>query len=323
MSVAACLLLYSFVVAVLGPRLLVRWTRAGVAPRLGIAVWLVAIGSVLASWAAAAVFLAVELVRDWSQPGRIISTCFAVLRVVATGGAGVVLQIGLFLLTALAAAAMAVLAYRLGKSLLRARTRTHAHARMARIIGRHLAGSDADVDAVVFDAPERVAYSVAGRPNTIVVTSGALDALDKRHLDAVLTHERSHLAGRHHLLLAATRGLATVLPRIELFTTGATEIARLLEMCADDAAVRGHGSRTVLGALLTLSGAVSLPAGALGATGVGVVARAERLAAPASHRERVRMRLLLTAVAAVLVVGPLLAGFLAAAGIAFCAPTTI
>jgi Zn-dependent protease with chaperone function len=319
MSIAACLLLYSFAVAALGPRPLVKWTRTGAAPRLGIAAWLVAIGSVLASWVAAAAFLAAELVRDWSQPGRIISSCFVVLQVVATGGAGIVLQIGLFLLATLAAVAMAVLAYRLGRSLLRARTRTHDHARMARSAGRPIEGSE----AVVLDASERVVYCVAGRPNTIVVTSGALAALDDRHLAAVLAHERAHLAGRHHLLLAATRGLATVLPRVTLVTTGAAETARLLEMCADDAAVRSHGSRTVLGALLNLSGAGPLPAHTLGATGVGLVARAERLLEPPSLAQRWRTRLFLIAVAAFLVVGPLLAGYLAAAGIALCDPMTL
>ncbi|SFB62667.1 Zn-dependent protease with chaperone function [Amycolatopsis marina] len=319
MSIAACLLLYSFAVVVLGPRLLTRWTRAGVAPRLGITAWLVAIASVLASWAAAAVFLTVELIHHWNQPGQILSTCFAVLQVVATGGAGIILQLGLFVLTALATAAATVLAVRLARSLARARSRTHDHARMARVVGRRMPGSD----AIVLDAPERLAYCVAGRPHTIVVTSGALDVLDDTHLRAVLAHERAHLTGRHHLLLATTRGLTAALPRVALFTAGATEIARLLEMCADDAAARSHGPQTVLGALLTLSGVASLPAGALGATGVGVVARAERLVEPAGFTQRMRSRLLLAAAATLLAVGPLLTGVLAAAGIAFCDPSTI
>src|SRR5260370_1178978 len=100
------------------------------------------------------------------------------------------------------------------------------HARMARLVGRRVLGRD----AVVLDAPERVAYCVAGRPHTIVVTSAALAALDERHLDAVLAHERAHLVGRHHLLLALTRSLAAILPTVALFRTGAAEVARLLEM---------------------------------------------------------------------------------------------
>jgi Zn-dependent protease with chaperone function len=317
MSVASCLLLYSFVVAILGPRLLVRSAHAGIAPRLGLAAWLAAIGSVVASWAAAAVFLLAELLGDWNQPGRtVISACFDALGAVASGRAGLLLQIGLLLLTALAAVAMAVLVWRLGRSLVRARTRTFEHARMARLTGRHVDG----LDAVVLDAPERAAYCVAGRPHAIVVTSAAVAALDERHLNAVLAHERAHLTGRHHLILAVTRGLATILPRIELFTTGAIEVARLLEMCADDAAARSHGSRTVLRALLALSGAAPMPTGALGATGVGVLARAERLASPARPADRMRARVLLTAVAILVTVGPVLTGALAATGLAFCGP---
>ena len=316
MSIAACLLLYSLIVAVLGPRLLTRWTRTGTAPRLGVTAWLVAIVSVPVSWAAAAVFLTAELARDWDRPGQILTSCLAVLRVVAAGSAGIAVQIGLITLAALALAAAAVLTARLGRSLLGARTRTHDHARMARVAGRRLPGSE----AVVLEAPERVAYCVAGRPNTIVVTRGALDALDAAHLHAVLAHERAHLAGRHHLLLATTRGLATALPKVSLFAHGATEIASLLEMCADDHAAREHGAHTVLGALLTLSGVVSLPTGALGATGVGVVQRAERLVEPATRTQRRHARMLLTAMVTLLAVGPLLTGVLAATGLAFCDP---
>jgi Zn-dependent protease with chaperone function len=316
MSVAACLLLYSFVVAVLAPRLLVRLTRTGMAPRLGVVTWLATIGGVVASWVVAAAFLADELRRDWNQPGRIASACFAALRHVASGGSGLLLQIGLLALTAGAATAISTLAWRLSRSLSHARTTTHQHAQDARIVGRRVDG----LDAVVLDAPERAAYCVAGRPNTIVVTSATLAALDDRHLGAVLAHERAHLAGRHHQILAFTRGLATVMPRVELFTIGAAEIARLLEMCADDTAARSHGPGTLLGALLALSGCAPIPRGALGATGVNVLARAERLAAPPASGDRWRARLLLSVVALLVVGGPLLTGVLAVTGLALCNP---
>jgi len=315
MSVASCLLLYSLAVTVLAPRPLARLTRAGIAPRLGVAMWLAAIGSVVASWATAAIFLFAELVRDWAQPGdTVVAACFTTLGAVATGGAGLVLQIGLLTLAVLAALALVVLAVRLGRSLVRARTSTHEHARMARLAGRRVAG----LDAVVLDAPERVAYCVAGRPHTVVITRAAMDALDQPHLHAVLAHERAHLDGHHHLLLAVTRALAAILPAMTLFTLGAAEVARLLEMCADDTAARAHGSRTVLRALLALSGAAPIPAGALGATGVGVLARAERLAAPSQPGQRWRARLLLSAVTVLVITGPVVTAMLAARGLALC-----
>jgi Zn-dependent protease with chaperone function len=316
MSVAVCLLLYSFTVAVLGPRLLTRLTRAGVAPRLGVAAWLVAIGSVVGSWVIAVAFLAVELFRDGDQPGHTVSACLAALREAAAGRAGGLVQIGLVMLTTLAVTAVAVVVWRLSRSLLRARTSTHEHARMTRLAGRHIAG----VEAVVLDAPQRVAYCVPGRPNTIVVTSAAVTALDARHLDAVLSHERAHLAGRHHLILALTRGLATILPRLDLVTIGAVEVAQLLEMCADDAAARTHGPATALGALLALSGAAPIPRGALGATGVGVLARATRLATPPRPAQRIRVHLALAAVSTLLAIGPVLTVLLTASGVAMCGP---
>jgi len=317
MSIGSCLLLYSFTVAVFGPPLLRRFTHAGVAPRLGVAAWLAAMGSVVASWLAAAAFLANEVVRDANQPGAtVLSTCFAVLGQAATGRDGVLPQVGLVLLATLAATAVARLAWCLGRSLLRARAATRQHARMARLVGRRVPGRD----AVVLDAPERVAYCVAGRPHTIVVTSAALATLDERHLDAVLAHERAHLAGRHHLLLALTRSLAAILPTVALFATGAVEVARLLEMCADDTAARAHGSATLLDALLSLCGVATIPTGALGATGVGVLARAQRLAAPPEPGRQWRMRLLLGMAATVLLAGPVVTGVLAAAGLSWCDP---
>jgi Zn-dependent protease with chaperone function len=317
MSIASCLLLYSFVVAALGPRVLPRLTRAGVSPRLGVAMWLAAIGSVVASWAAATVLLADEVVHDANHPGQsALSSCFALLRQAASGQDGVLARIGLVALASLATTAVAGLIWRLGRSLLRVRAATHQHARTARLVGRPVSGRD----AVVLDAPERVAYCVAGRPHTIVVTSAALDALDERHLDAVLAHERAHLAGRHHLILALTRSLATILPVSALFRTGAAEVARLLEMCADDTAARVHGPATLLDALLSLCGAGPIPSGALGASGVGVLARAHRLATPPAPGRQWRMRLLRGMTAVVLLAGPVMTGVLAASGLSWCDP---
>lgn len=318
MSAAACLLFYSLATTVFAPRLLVRLTHAGVAPRLGVAAWLAAIGSVVGSWVAAAGFLAGELARDWALPRQtILSSCLAQLRAVAAGDYGTFSQFGLLTLVGFAAVTVAALLARLGRSLVRARATTHEHARMARLAGAH----DTTLDAIVLDLPERAAYCVAGRPHTIVLTRGALATLDDPHLDAVLAHERAHLTGRHHLLLALTRGLAAILPRIELFTAGAAEVAPLLEMCADDAAARTHGRRTVLQAILALSGAVPMPPRALGASGVGVLARAQRLATPPEPARRWRVRLLLGATAVLVTIGPLLAGGLATTGFALCGGT--
>jgi len=318
MTVAICLLLYGLAVAVFGPRLLARLTRAGAAPRLGVAAWLLAIGSVAASWVAAAAALATDLVRNWGRPTELLDACVTTLHGVASGQAGAFLQAGMFALAGFAAAALVSLAWRWSRAMLRARAHNHRHARMARVIGRRLPG----LDAVILDAPERVAYCAPGRPHTVVITTGALDALDDQHLRAVLAHERAHLTGNHHLLVAATRALANALPRISLFTNGAGEIATLLEMCADDTAARSHGPTTVLDALLALSGAAPIPTGTLGAGSVGVLARAERLAETPPPPPPAQGPRLLSGLIALLLTGPAVTTVLAARGMASCLPWT-
>ena len=120
-------------------------------------------------------------------------------------------------------------ARRYGRSLRRASVRTRAHAEAARITGQRFGAGN---PAFVLDATQPAVYCVPGRPATIVLTTGALAVLGPDQLTAVLAHERAHLAGRHHLLLAVTRSLAAVAPVVPLFARGTGAVARLAEMCA-------------------------------------------------------------------------------------------
>ncbi|HXA11744.1 MAG TPA: M48 family metalloprotease [Mycobacterium sp.] len=317
MSPAICLLLYAGAVCVAAPRLLPRLTSAGAAPRLAVAVWLIVLISVLAAWIAAAMLLVSWIVSNWNRPGVALGACFTALRSAAVGQHGPALQLGLALATMVVAAFVTVIAARMGRMLLRARARARRHAISARIIGRRITG----VDAMVVDTPEKAAYCLGGRRGTIVITSAALAALQQPlHLDAVLCHERAHLSGRHHMVLALTRALASSLPGIRIFTVAEQEVSRLLEMCADDTAARAHGTATMLGAILTLAGAGPIPAGALGTSTVGLSARVTRLAAPPRRRQQTWTRLLLSAFAAVLVAAPFLAAWAAARGLIACGP---
>ncbi|MGH3434777.1 MAG: hypothetical protein ACRDQB_18285, partial [Thermocrispum sp.] len=150
MTVAICLLLSSFVVTVFGPGLLRRLTRSGAAPRWGVAAWLLAMGSVAASWVAAVAAVAVDVLRTRNQPAELFTACVSALRGVVSGSSGVPLQIAAVALAGLATMALASLAWRWGRSLLRARSHTHQHARALRVIGRRLP----DTDALVLDVPE-------------------------------------------------------------------------------------------------------------------------------------------------------------------------
>jgi beta-lactamase regulating signal transducer with metallopeptidase domain len=311
-SIAACLLLYSFTVIVVGPPVLRLLTRGGQAPRFGVAVWLTAVASVLMTWAAAVVLVVVDVARHWNQRGGlIIVSCLTRLHAVVVGDAGLEPQIAL-LAAAVAVAAAAFIGVRLARTVSRLRVRAHEHAGAVRIVG-HRTGHR---DVVVLDAVKPAAYCVSGRPPAIVVTSAAVAALDDQQLGAVVAHERAHLAGYHPNVIAALRSLAMVFPRFPLMAVAPCEVARLLEMCADDAAARQHGSRALLSGLLALSGAA--PAEALGAADIAVLSRAERLIVPSAVHARVRASAVLAGALAIIAAGPVMTAVLASSGALMC-----
>ncbi|MDP9326275.1 MAG: M48 family metalloprotease, partial [Candidatus Dormibacteraeota bacterium] len=112
------------------------------------------------------------------------------------------------------------------------------------------------------------------------------DLLDDRQLAAALAHERAHLDQRHDLVIACAYGLARAFSRAGLFTQGLQETRRLVELLADDVAVRSTDRLALAEALLNLAGSPS-PAAALGAGGASA-ARVRRLLAPARPLDRRR-----------------------------------
>jgi len=299
MKPALLVLGYALVVAWCLPALLTRLTAAGLSARLGLAAWLAAMVSVLASLLAAIQYLFTAAVAGWPQLAE------AVCRSVAGGACTTVVyrsaafELGLGLAAVTAALALAVLAWRYGRSVQRAQRRTRAHAEAARITGRRLPGAGA---AVVLNAAQPAAYCVPGRPAAIVLTSAALAVLDPGQLNAVLAHERAHLAGRHHLLIALTRALAATFPGVPLFTRAPAEVARMAEMCADDAAARRSSRPTLIAALLAMGTGTAVPAAALAATTCAVSARVQRLLEPAPPARHARNRLALVTVMLLLAV---------------------
>ena len=152
--------------------------------------------------------------------------------------------------------------------------------------------------------PQPAAYCVAGRHPTVVLTTGAVQALDPDQLAAVLAHERAHLAAHHHRLLAMARIGRQVLPFLPLMQDADAQVTRLVEMHADDAAKRASGPAPLATALVALATAGS-PAPALAAAATDTVARIHRLLDPARPLGRGR-RQLLRATAAVLALTPVL-----------------
>jgi Zn-dependent protease with chaperone function len=286
MKPAILVLLYALAVAWCLPAPLTMLTARGVSARLGLAAWLTAMASALAAAGVALQFVITAAVSGWPRLAEAV--CRSVAGGACTPGVyrSAMFELALAVTAIVAALGASVLAWRYGRSVQRAQRRTRAHAQAARITGRRLPGNSC---AVVLDAPQPVAYCVSGRPATIVLTTTALAVLDPAQLTAVLAHERAHLAGRHHLLIAFTRGLAASFPAVPLFTLGTEEVARLAEMCADDAAARRAGRLTLVSALLAMGAAgAAVPAAALSATAGAVTARIQRLLEPPRRARHVR-----------------------------------
>ncbi|MEJ8671811.1 M48 family metalloprotease [Streptomyces sp. MS1.AVA.1] len=88
--------------------------------------------------------------------------------------------------------------------------------------------------------------------------------LTPEQLAAVLEHERGHVVGRHHLALAAAQAFHSVFRRLPLARHGREQTALLLEMVADDCALRRHSGEALATAMYEMA-AARTPKGAFAA----------------------------------------------------------
>jgi Zn-dependent protease with chaperone function len=298
-TVAAILLVYAASAGTVGSRLLSRVGWAVRAPLMGIVIYLAAAWSVLAALGLAGLTLAVHATALGGGLSHLIGACVLRLRATyGTPGGATVAGLGLTLAGAVAArtAFTATTYLRVtGRQALR-------HAQTARMVGQPAPA----LGAVLVEYAQPAAYCVAGRHPTVILTTGAVQALDPGQLEAVLAHERAHLAGRHHRLLAVARIGRQVLPFLPLMRDADQQVARLVELHADDAATRACDPRSLATALVLLATAAS-PASALAAGATDSVQRIHRLLGPAEPLGRARRQLLRAAAAALALTPVLLA----------------
>jgi Zn-dependent protease with chaperone function len=136
--------------------------------------------------------------------------------------------------------------------------------------------------ALVVDYPDAAAYCLPGLRSKIVVSVGTLELLGRGELAAVLAHERAHLRERHDLVLLPFTALRRAFPRSATCAEADRTVALLVEMLADDHALRARPARELVSALVRFgtAGACATPAGALGAAEGEVAARVARLLHP-------------------------------------------
>jgi Zn-dependent protease with chaperone function len=156
--------------------------------------------------------------------------------------------------------------------------------RRQRVLLSLLAHGDPKVPgALVVDHPAAAAYCVPGLRSRIVISAGALDLLDQAELAAVLAHERAHLRARHDLVLLPFTALLRAFRWSAVACEAHASVSLLVEMLADDRALRHRPARELATALLRVgaAGGGHAPLGALAAADGQVAARVSRLLRPA------------------------------------------
>jgi bla regulator protein blaR1 len=131
-------------------------------------------------------------------------------------------------------------------------------------------------DLRVLDVPQPLAYCLPGVRSRVVVSEGALNTLADAEVSAILTHERAHLRARHDLVLEAFTAAHAAFPRLVRSANALRAVQLLVELLADDAAVRATG-RTPLARALVACASGRAPSGALAVGGTSTVLRVRRL----------------------------------------------
>jgi Zn-dependent protease with chaperone function len=252
----------------------------------------------LAGWrlsgvAAAAVNEGALLVFGSDRPGLRSWT-------VVTGLRAMALTAGVVLLAVLCWILIAAIT-----TVLRARHRQRA------LLGLLAHGDPKVPGALVVDHPAAAAYCVPGLRSAIVISAGTLDLLDQAELAAVLAHERAHLRARHDLVLLPFVALLRAFRWSGTARDANRQVALLVEMMADDRAMRHRPARELAMALLRVgaAGGGQAPAGALAAAAAAdgeLAARVTRLLRPPPGLSVISVALLCSA-AALLVIAPVAA----------------
>ncbi|EKF23648.1 peptidase M48 family protein [Mycolicibacterium hassiacum DSM 44199] len=128
----------------------------------------------------------------------------------------------------------------------------------------------------ILDVDQPMAYCLPGVRSRVVLSQGALRSLADDELAAILSHERAHLRARHDLVLEMFTAVYVAFPRLVRSASALHAVRLLVEMLADDAAVRAAGPTPLARALVTCATGCA-PAGALSASGLGTVLRVRRL----------------------------------------------
>jgi Zn-dependent protease with chaperone function len=256
------------------PAMLARATWPTRAPRAAIVLWQsIALAAVLSAFSAGIAIASRLFVPG--PDGRPTATITS--EVEALGWPLWLVYVAVFMLTVLIGARLAVAFVQV--AIATRRRRAH-HRMMVDLLGISRGSiprlCTRESGLRILDVAQPLAYCLPGVRSRVVVSEGTLNTLSDTEIAAILSHERAHLRARHDLVLEMFMAVHAAFPRFVRSASALDAVRLLIEMLADDAAVRAAGP-TPLARALVACAAGRTPSGALAAGGATTVLRVRRL----------------------------------------------
>ena len=244
------------------------------APRAAMALWQsIAIAAVLSAFSCGLAIAANLLVPD--AQGRPTTNPFDEIE-----SLGVVLwtvYVSVFLITLLIGAR---LFYTVIRVAMRTRARRSAHRELIDLLDRMDRTVPGDPlsarDVRMLEVDQPMAYCLPGLRQRVVISEGTVARLRRDELDAVISHERAHLRARHDLILEAFIAVHEAFPRFVRSRSALGAVQFLVELLADDTAIRCAGRKQLGRALVACADSVA-PRGAMAIGGPSTLTRVQRL----------------------------------------------
>lgn len=251
------------------PALLSRATWPYRTPRAALVLWqAIALAAVLSAFGSGLAIAAELLVpgldgRPTTSPAREID---------ALGLPLWLAYVLVFALTLLVGARLIYAIVRVGVHTRRRRARHRMLVDLLDQSGPHRRAADIRVLA----STEPIAYCLPGLRQRVVLSEGTLTSLQDAEVTAIVSHERSHLRARHDLVLEAFTAVHEAFPRVVRSKAALGSVKLLIELLADDSAVKVTGPTPLARALVACAKSTA-PQGALAAGGPTTLIRIQRL----------------------------------------------
>ncbi len=243
-------------------------------PRAALVLWQsVALAAVLSAFGSGLAIASLLLVPD--PRGRPTTSLIGEIRALSLPLW--VAYVVVFALTLLVGARLIYMVVRVG---IHTRRRRARHRLLVDLLdqGGEFSGQRA-ADIRVLAAAEPIAYCLPGLRRRVVLSQGTFASLSESELTAIVSHERSHLRARHDLVLEAFTAAHEAFPRFVRSKSALDSVKLLIELLADDSAIKVTGPTPLARALVACSNSTA-PQGAMAVGGPTTLIRIQRLSGP-------------------------------------------